>query len=50
MADADSGAEHRALSGAKEVYLTTAFSKNSGLNFDTSAVSFINGYWFHCSA
>jgi predicted porin len=28
-----------------DVYLTTGFSKNSGLNFDTSAVSFANGYF-----
>ncbi|RDK11860.1 porin [Cupriavidus lacunae] len=28
-----------------DVYLTTAFSKNSGLNFDTSAISFANGYF-----
>ncbi|WP_439687763.1 Porin domain-containing protein [Cupriavidus oxalaticus] len=33
------------LSKRTNIYLTTAFSKNSGLNFDTSAVSFANGYF-----
>ncbi|AGW93456.1 MULTISPECIES: porin [Cupriavidus] len=33
------------LSKRTDVYLTTAYSKNAGLNFDTSAVSFINGYF-----
>ncbi|SDD52312.1 Outer membrane protein (porin) [Cupriavidus sp. YR651] len=28
-----------------DVYLTVAYSKNSGLNFDTSAISFANGYF-----
>ncbi|QBY56200.1 porin [Cupriavidus oxalaticus] len=28
-----------------DVYLTTAYAKHSGLNFDTSAVSFANGYY-----
>jgi len=27
-----------------DVYLTAGYVKNSGLNFDTSAVSFANGY------
>ncbi|AGW92035.1 MULTISPECIES: porin [Cupriavidus] len=33
------------LSKRTDVYLTTAFSKNAGLNFDTSAISFANGYF-----
>lgn len=33
------------LSKRTDVYLTTAYSKNAGLNFDTSAISFINGYF-----
>lgn len=33
------------LSKRTDLYLTTAFSKNSGLNFDTSAISFANGYF-----
>lgn len=28
-----------------DVYLTTAFAKNSGLNFDTSTIGFANGYF-----
>lgn len=28
-----------------DVYLTAGYAKNSGLNFDTSAVSFANGYF-----
>lgn len=28
-----------------DVYLTMAYSKNAGLNFDTSAISFANGYF-----
>ncbi|KWR76387.1 porin [Cupriavidus sp. IDO] len=33
------------LSKRTDVYLTTAYVKNSGLNFDTSAISFANGYF-----
>ena len=33
------------LSRRTDLYLTTAFSKNAGLNFDTSAISFANGYF-----
>lgn len=33
------------LSKRTDIYLTTAYSKNSGLNFDTSAISFANGYF-----
>jgi len=33
------------LSKRTDVYLTAAFSKNAGLNFDTSAISFANGYF-----
>lgn len=33
------------LSKRTDIYLTMAFSQNSGLNFDTSAVSFANGYF-----
>lgn len=33
------------LSKRTDVYLTTAFAKNSGLNFDTAAVNFANGYY-----
>jgi len=33
------------LSKRTDVYLTMAYAKNSGLNFDTSAVSFANGYF-----
>ncbi|WP_019449539.1 porin [Cupriavidus sp. BIS7] len=33
------------LSKRTDVYLTMAYVKNSGLNFDTSAVSFANGYF-----
>ncbi|GAA7767110.1 MULTISPECIES: porin [Cupriavidus] len=33
------------LSKRTDLYLTTAFSKNAGLNFDTSAISFANGYF-----
>jgi len=32
------------LSKRTDVYLTMGYAKNSGLNFDTSAVSFANGY------
>ncbi|AJG22318.1 porin [Cupriavidus basilensis] len=28
-----------------DVYLTTAYVKNSGINFDTSAINFANGYF-----
>ncbi len=27
------------------MYLTTAYAKNAGVNFDTSAISFANGYF-----
>ncbi len=33
------------LSKRTDVYLTTAFAKNGGLNFDSSAISFANGYF-----
>ena len=33
------------LSARTDVYLTTAYTKNAGLNFDTSAISFANGYF-----
>ena len=33
-----------------DVYLTMAYAKNSGLNFDTSAVSFANGYYLQQGA
>jgi len=33
------------LSKRTDVYLTMAYAKNAGLNFDTSAVSFANGYF-----
>ncbi|MEK7320012.1 MAG: porin [Pseudomonadota bacterium] len=33
-----------------DVYLTMAYAKNSGLNFDTSAVSFANGYFLQQGA
>ena len=33
------------LSKRTDLYLTTAYAKNAGLNFDTSAVSFANGYF-----
>ncbi|WP_306853230.1 porin [Cupriavidus necator] len=33
------------LSKRTDLYLTTAFAKNGGLNFDTSAISFANGYF-----
>lgn len=33
------------LSKRTDLYLTMAYSKNSGLNFDTSAISFANGYF-----
>lgn len=33
------------LSKRTDVYLTTAYSKNAGLNFDTSAIGFANGYY-----
>lgn len=33
------------LSTRTDVYLTTAYTKNAGLNFDTSAISFANGYF-----
>jgi len=32
------------LSKRTDVYLTTAYAKNAGLNLDTSAISFANGY------
>jgi predicted porin len=28
-----------------DVYLTTAYARNAGLNFDTSAIGFANGYF-----
>lgn len=34
-----------AFSKRTDVYLTTAYAKNAGLNFDTSAISFANGYF-----
>lgn len=34
-----------ALSKRTDVYLTMAYSKNSGLNLDTSAIGFANGYF-----
>ncbi|MGT2433389.1 porin [Cupriavidus basilensis] len=33
------------LSARTDMYLTTAYTKNAGLNFDTSAISFANGYF-----
>jgi predicted porin len=33
------------LSKRTDVYLSTAYSKHAGLNFDTSAISFANGYF-----
>ncbi len=33
------------LSKRTELYLSTAYAKNAGLNFDTSAISFANGYF-----
>ncbi|SPR98328.1 porin [Cupriavidus taiwanensis] len=33
------------LSKRTDVYLTTAYAKNAGVNFDTSAISFANGYF-----
>ncbi len=33
------------LSKRTDVYLTTAYTKNAGLNFDTSAINFANGYF-----
>ncbi|WP_455287160.1 porin [Cupriavidus necator] len=33
------------LSKRTDVYLTTAYVQNAGINFDTSAVSFANGYF-----
>lgn len=33
------------LSKRTDIYLTTAYTKNAGLNFDTSAISFANGYF-----
>ncbi|MDF3831556.1 porin [Cupriavidus basilensis] len=33
------------LSKRTDLYLSTAYAKNSGLNFDTSAISFANGYF-----
>lgn len=32
------------LSKRTDIYLTMAYVKNSGLNFDTSAVAYVNGY------
>lgn len=34
-----------ALSKRTDIYVTSAYSRNSGLNFDTSAISFANGYF-----
>ena len=39
-----------AFSKRTDVYLTTAYSKNSGLNFDTSAISFANAYYLGAGA
>ncbi|MCY1211183.1 hypothetical protein D9M72_228930 [compost metagenome] len=33
------------LSKRIDVYLTTAYAGHAGINFDTSAVSFANGYY-----
>ncbi|MBB3009891.1 porin [Cupriavidus alkaliphilus] len=33
------------LSKRTDVYLTTAYARNAGLNFDTSALGFANGYF-----
>ncbi|MNT56496.1 hypothetical protein D3C72_1937990 [compost metagenome] len=33
------------LSKRTDIYLSTAYAKNAGLNFDTSAISFANGYF-----
>ncbi|MBY4899328.1 porin [Cupriavidus sp. AU9028] len=33
------------LSKRTDIYLTTAYTKHAGLNFDTSAISFANGYY-----
>jgi predicted porin len=33
------------LSTRTDVYLTTAYAKNAGLNLDTSAINFANGYF-----
>jgi len=33
------------LSKRTDVYLTTAYVRNAGLNFDTSAIGFVNGYY-----
>jgi predicted porin len=33
------------LSKTTDIYLTSAYAKNAGLNFDTSATGFVNGYF-----
>lgn len=33
------------LSKTTDIYLTTAYAKNAGLNFDASATGFVNGYF-----
>jgi len=33
------------LSKRTDLYLTTAYSKNAGLNFDTSIIGFAHGYF-----
>lgn len=33
------------LSKRTDIYFTTAYAKNSGLNFDSSAINFANGYF-----
>lgn len=33
------------LSKRTDIYLAIAYAKNSGLNFDTSAIGFANGYF-----
>ena len=33
------------LSKRTDIYLTTAYARNAGLNFDTSAIGFANGYF-----
>ncbi|AOY94702.1 hypothetical protein BKK79_22655 [Cupriavidus sp. USMAA2-4] len=34
-----------AFSKRTDIYLTTAYARHSGLNFDTSAINFANGYY-----
>jgi predicted porin len=33
------------LSKTTDIYLTTAYAKNAGLNLDTSQTGFVNGYF-----